>query len=45
VRDNRPSLSRQYGRDRAEIDALNERVYQPVNNGTYQVAGATTEAD
>ncbi|HEY6315202.1 MAG TPA: glutathione S-transferase C-terminal domain-containing protein [Streptosporangiaceae bacterium] len=30
---------------RPEIDALNERVYQTVNNGTYQVAGATTEAD
>lgn len=30
---------------RAEIDALNERVYQTVNNGTYQVAGATTQAD
>lgn len=30
---------------RAEIDALNERVYQTVNNGTYNVAGATTEAD
>ena len=30
---------------RAEIDALNERIYQTVNNGTYNVAGATTEAD
>jgi glutathione S-transferase/putative glutathione S-transferase len=30
---------------RAEIDALNERVYQTVNNGTYNVAGATTQAD
>ena len=30
---------------RAEIDALNERVYQTVNNGTYLVAGATTEAE
>jgi putative glutathione S-transferase len=30
---------------RAEIDALNERVYQTVNNGTYLVAGATTEED
>ncbi len=28
---------------RAEIDALNERVYQTVNNGTYNVAGATTQ--
>jgi putative glutathione S-transferase len=30
---------------RPEIDALNERVYETVNNGTYQVAGATTQAD
>jgi glutathionyl-hydroquinone reductase len=30
---------------RPEIDALNERVYQTVNNGTYLVAGATTQAD
>ena len=30
---------------RAEIDALNERVYQTVNNGTYNVAGATTQSD
>jgi glutathione S-transferase/putative glutathione S-transferase len=30
---------------RGEIDALNERIYQTVNNGTYNVAGATTEAD
>jgi glutathionyl-hydroquinone reductase len=30
---------------RAEIDALNEHVYQTVNNGTYRVAGATTQAD
>ena len=30
---------------RTEIDALNERVYQTVNNGTYNVAGATAEAD
>jgi glutathione S-transferase/putative glutathione S-transferase len=30
---------------RAEIDALNERVYTRVNNGPYRVAGATTEAD
>jgi putative glutathione S-transferase len=30
---------------RPEIDALNERVYAFVNNGTYRVAGATTEAD
>jgi glutathionyl-hydroquinone reductase len=30
---------------RAEIDGLNERVYQTVNNGTYNVAGATTQAD
>jgi glutathionyl-hydroquinone reductase len=27
---------------RAEIDALNERVYTTVNNGPYRVAGATT---
>jgi glutathione S-transferase/putative glutathione S-transferase len=30
---------------RAEIDALNERVYTCVNNGPYRVAGATTERD
>jgi glutathionyl-hydroquinone reductase len=30
---------------RAGIDALNERVYETVNNGTYRVAGATTERD
>jgi glutathione S-transferase/putative glutathione S-transferase len=30
---------------RADIDALNERVYQTVNDGTYRVAGATTEPD
>jgi glutathione S-transferase/putative glutathione S-transferase len=30
---------------RADIDALNERVYETVNNGTYRVAGATTEAE
>jgi glutathionyl-hydroquinone reductase len=30
---------------RAEIDALNERVYETVNNGTYRVAGATTEPE
>ncbi len=30
---------------RAEIDALNERVYETVNDGTYRVAGATTERD
>jgi glutathionyl-hydroquinone reductase len=30
---------------RAEIDTLNERVYLTVNNGTYLVAGATTEED
>jgi glutathionyl-hydroquinone reductase len=30
---------------RAEIDALNERVYETVNDGTYRVAGATTEQD
>jgi putative glutathione S-transferase len=30
---------------RAGIDALNERVYETVNNGTYRVAGATTEPD
>jgi glutathione S-transferase/putative glutathione S-transferase len=28
---------------RADIDAMNERVYQTVNNGTYRVAGATAE--
>src|SRR5262249_1875216 len=27
---------------RADIDALNERVYETVNDGTYRVAGATT---
>lgn len=27
---------------RAEIDALNEKIYETVNNGTYRVAGATT---
>ncbi len=27
---------------RGEIDALNDRVYETVNNGTYRVAGATT---
>ncbi len=30
---------------RPEIDALNEHVYQNVNNGTYLVAGATTQED
>ena len=30
---------------RAEIDAMNERVYETVNNGTYRVAGATTPED
>ena len=30
---------------RPEIDALNERVYECVNNGPYLVAGATTEAE
>jgi glutathionyl-hydroquinone reductase len=30
---------------RAEIDALNERVYTNVNNGPYRVAGATTQQD
>ena len=30
---------------RAEIDALNERVYTNVNNGPYRVAGATTQED
>jgi glutathionyl-hydroquinone reductase len=30
---------------RPAIDTLNEYVYQTVNNGTYRVAGATTEAD
>ncbi|MQA85328.1 MAG: glutathione S-transferase [Streptosporangiales bacterium] len=30
---------------RPEIDALNERVYTYVNNGTYRVAGATTQED
>src|ERR1700729_1942769 len=28
---------------RADIDAMNEKVYETVNNGTYRVAGATTE--
>jgi putative glutathione S-transferase len=27
---------------RPQIDALNERIYETVNNGTYRVAGATT---
>ena len=30
---------------RAEIDELNERVYQTVNDGPYRVAGAATQAD
>jgi putative glutathione S-transferase len=30
---------------RADIDAMNERVYQTVNNGTYRVAGATSEPE
>ena len=30
---------------RPDIDALNERVYETVNNGTYRVAGATTEPE
>ncbi len=30
---------------RAEIDALNERVYERINNGPYLVAGATTETE
>jgi len=30
---------------RADIDALNERVYETVNNGTYRVAGATAEPE
>ncbi|HEX3925248.1 MAG TPA: glutathione S-transferase C-terminal domain-containing protein [Streptosporangiaceae bacterium] len=30
---------------RGDIDALNERVYETVNNGTYRVAGATTEPE
>jgi glutathionyl-hydroquinone reductase len=30
---------------RADIDALNERVYENVNNGTYRVAGATSEPE
>ena len=30
---------------RADIDALNERVYETVNDGTYRVSGATTEAE
>jgi glutathione S-transferase/putative glutathione S-transferase len=30
---------------RAGIDALNERVYETVNNGTYRVAGSTTEPE
>ena len=28
---------------RGQIDALNERMYETVNDGTYRVAGATTE--
>jgi glutathionyl-hydroquinone reductase len=30
---------------RADIDAMNERVYETVNNGTYRVAGATAEPE
>lgn len=30
---------------RGEIDALNERIYETVNDGTYRVAGATTQQD
>jgi len=30
---------------RAEIDALNEHLHETVNDGPYQVAGATTEQD
>jgi glutathionyl-hydroquinone reductase len=30
---------------RGDIDAMNERVYETVNNGTYRVAGATTEPE
>jgi glutathione S-transferase/putative glutathione S-transferase len=30
---------------RDQIDALNARVYEAINNGPYQVAGATTEAE
>jgi glutathione S-transferase/putative glutathione S-transferase len=30
---------------RDDIDVLNERVYESVNDGTYRVAGATTEQD
>ncbi|MBO0786263.1 MAG: glutathione S-transferase C-terminal domain-containing protein [Actinobacteria bacterium] len=30
---------------RGEIDALNERVYEAVNNGPYRVAGATTQQE
>jgi len=30
---------------RPDIDALNERVYQTVNDGPYRVAGATTERE
>jgi glutathionyl-hydroquinone reductase len=30
---------------RGEIDALNERVYQTVNNGPYRVAGATSQQE
>jgi glutathionyl-hydroquinone reductase len=30
---------------RGGIDAMNERVYETVNNGTYRVAGATTEPE
>ncbi|MGI8333855.1 glutathione S-transferase C-terminal domain-containing protein [Actinomadura scrupuli] len=30
---------------RPQIDALNEQVYETVNNGTYRVAGATTQEE
>ena len=30
---------------RPEIDALNQRVYETVNDGTYRVAGATTQGE
>lgn len=30
---------------REEIDALNQKIYQTVNNGTYRVAGAPTEPE
>jgi putative glutathione S-transferase len=39
------SAGRSGARPAAEIDRLNERVYETVNNGAYRVAGATTEKE